>query len=301
MVHDQKKYKWLVIGGDGMIGSSLMAYLLSTGESALGSALFPDDSDSHIFPLDLTDNLSKWKPPEGLSFAYLCAAMSSIEYCEQNKEEAEKINVHGTCLLAKTLYEKNVFTVFPSTNLVFDGDLPYAKTSDPVNPTTEYGKQKVKVENKILSFGNRSSVVRFTKIVGHSSKLFLDWISKLKQGENIKPFSDMVTSLIPLSFAVKVLIGVAERRLSGIIQVSGKEDIKYSDIAFYIADKIGADSNLIKPILSREAGISFTAIPPKHTTLDASRLEAKLGMLPPSVWETIDYACGFVKSNSAYS
>ena len=73
MEHDQKEYKWLVIGADGMIGSSLMAYLLSTGESALGSALFPDDSDSHIFPLDLTDNLSKWKPPKGLSFAYFCA------------------------------------------------------------------------------------------------------------------------------------------------------------------------------------------------------------------------------------
>lgn len=294
MDHDQKEYKWLVIGADGTIGSSLMAYLLSTGESALGSALFPDDNDLHIFTLDLTSDLSKWQPPEALSFAYLCAATPSIEYCEQNKEEAEKINVHGTCLLAEILSEKNVFTVFPSTNLVFDGALPHAKTSYPVSPTTEYGKQKVKVENKILSFGNCSSVVRFTKIIGNSSTLFHGWISKLKRGENIKPFSDMVMSPIHLSFAVMVLVRVAEQRLSGILQVSGKEDIKYSDIAFYIADKIGADSNLIKPILSREAGI-FSGSRPKHTTLDTSRLEAELGMTPPSVWETIDYACGFYK------
>jgi len=72
MVYDQKKNKWLVIGADGMIGSSLMAYLHSTGKSALGSVLFPDDNDSYIFHHDLTDNLSKWKPPEGLSFAYFC-------------------------------------------------------------------------------------------------------------------------------------------------------------------------------------------------------------------------------------
>ena len=73
MVHDQKKHKWLVIGADGIIGSFLMAYLHSTGKSALGSALFSDDNDSYIFYLDLTDNLSKWKPPEGLFFAYFCA------------------------------------------------------------------------------------------------------------------------------------------------------------------------------------------------------------------------------------
>ena len=73
MAHDRKKHKWLVIGTDGMIASSVMAYLHSTGKSALGSALFPDDNDSYIFHLDLTDNVSKWKPPEGVSCAYFCA------------------------------------------------------------------------------------------------------------------------------------------------------------------------------------------------------------------------------------
>lgn len=291
MGRDQKENKWLVIGTDGMIGSSLMAYLRSTGEFALGSALFPNDNDSRIFPLDLTSDLSMWKPPDDLSFACFCAAMPAIEYCEQNKEETERINVHGTCKLVEKLSGNNVFTVFPSTNLVFDGALPYAKASDPVNPTTEYGKQKVKAENKMLSFGGYTSIVRFTKILGNSANLFLDWISKLKQGEMIKPFSDMVMSPIPLPFAVKVLVLVAQQRLSGILQVSGKEDIKYSDIAFYIADKIGAASNLVKPILSRGTKNYFGSIP-KHTTLDTSRLESELGMTPPSVWETIDYACG---------
>jgi dTDP-4-dehydrorhamnose reductase len=197
------------------------------------------------------------------------------------------VNVQNTVALAKTLAAQGTFVVFPSTNLVYDGTVPFRKADDLVCPRTEYGRQKAEAETQLLSLGDSVAIVRFTKIIGPEMPLFRGWMRALRNGEAIHPFSDMVLAPVPLAFAVEVLRRVGSMRLPGILQVSGEKDITYEQVARYIAQRLGVDSDRVQPLSWRETGLHPEAVP-KHTTLDTTRLRVECGMEPPDVWSAVE-------------
>jgi dTDP-4-dehydrorhamnose reductase len=247
-------------------------------------------SGNRVF-LDLAEDITDWQPPEYTSVAYFCAAVTSLAKCKKDPSYAEKINVTNTVTLAKKLAAQGVFVVFLSTNLVFDGSTPFQNADHPTCPNTEYGKMKVAAEQQLLELGSSVSIVRFTKVLGPNMPLFKEWKATLKKGGAIHPFSDMVMSPVPLRFAAEVLISIAEKRLFGITQVSGTEDLTYEQAARYITKLMGADQGLVQAIRTGESGLSIEP-PPRHTTLDISRLGKEFGLKPPDIWQTIKDACG---------
>ncbi len=288
---EKSKDRWLVIGADGLIGRALSAHLKSAGAAVIETTRKPDSvSDKRLF-LDLAGDISDWQPPEQISVAYLCAAATSLVNCKKDPFHTKKINVTNTIALARKLVEQGVFVVFPSTNLVFGGLVPFQKADYPACPKTEYGRQKAEAEKQLMSLGEMVAIVRFTKVLGNDTPLFKGWIEALRNNEIIHPFSDMVMSPVPLSFAVEVLHRIAEKRLSGIVQVSGKEDVSYERAANFIARGIGARKELVQPVKSTESGIDME-VAPLNTTLDTSRMESALGMMPPDIWKTIYNSIG---------
>jgi dTDP-4-dehydrorhamnose reductase len=185
------------------------------------------------------------------------------------------------------LIKNSAFVIFPSSNYVYDGSVPFRKIEDACCPRTEYGRQKAEVERQLLAMGVPVSIVRFTKIVHKNMSLLRTWTSDLKTGHAIHPFSDMSMAPVSLDFCVDVLRCVAERRLSGILQVSAKNDISYEAAARYLASRVGAPDHLIKPMMSADAGIDPSDVP-RNTTLDASRLSDECGLFPPDAWKALD-------------
>jgi dTDP-4-dehydrorhamnose reductase len=197
------------------------------------------------------------------------------------------VNVHRTVALAKSLAANGVFTVFPSTNLVYDGAVPFRKADDPVCPQTEYGRQKAEAERQLLALGDLLAVVRITKVLGPNLPPFREWIRALQDHDAIHPFSDVVMAPVPLPFVVDMLYRTAERRMPGIVQVSGEKDITYEQVARHVAGRIGARPELVQPVRASEAHLQLETIP-LHTTLDTSRLLTEFGIEPPDVWSVID-------------
>jgi dTDP-4-dehydrorhamnose reductase len=183
----------------------------------------------------------------------------------------------GTIVLAKRLVEARVFVVFLSTNLVFDGETPFAKPTDPLNPQTEYGRQKAEAEAQFLTWGEQTAIVRFSKVLSPDMPLFLGWIRDLKAGKVIHPFSDMVMAPVSFAFAIKVLLQVTEKRLPGIFHVSANQDVSYALAAQHIARKMSVEMELVQPMSYRESGLTFA---PPNTTLDSNRL-VELGLRVP--------------------
>ena len=281
----------LVIGADGLMGRALVNYLTHIGKTVLETTRRLDTiSERRVF-LDLTKDVSDWHPPCQVSVAYLCAAVTLLERCRKEPAQSAMVNVHNTIALAKTLVASGTFVVFPSTNLVYDGSIPFRKADDPVCPLTEYGWQKSEAEKLLLALGDLISVVRFTKVIGPNMPLFKGWIQTLRNNEVIHPFSDMVMAPVPLPFAVDVFRRVAEARLPGIVQVSGERDVTYKQVAYHIAPCISARLDLVQPLRSEEAGLQFEAIP-TYTTLDMTRLHTEFGIEPPDVWLAIDSVSG---------
>jgi dTDP-4-dehydrorhamnose reductase len=128
--------------------------------------------------------------------------------------------------------------------------------------------------------------VRLTKVVGPEDRLLTTWRKRLKSGEAINPFSDMVMSPVALSSVVSSLKLIIDKRLRGIFQLSGDRDITYGQAANFGADVLGADGRrLVRPIKASEAGYAYPI--PAHTTLNTERTRDMLGIKLPDVFSVI--------------
>ena len=277
----------LVIGADGLIGRAVADHLQLVGESVLETTRRPDTISERRLLLDLTEDVSEWHPPRQVSVAYLCAAVSSLARCRRNPAQSALVNVQNTVALAKKFVANGTFVIFLSTNLVYNGRVPFRKANEPLSPRTEYGRQKAEAERQLLALGDSISVVRLTKVIGPNMPLIKRWIQALQNNEAIHPFSDMVMAPFSLPFVVDLLYRIGTRRLPGMLQVSGERDVTYEQVARHIAERIGGNPALVQPMRSEEAGLQLEAVP-RYTTLETARLRTEFGIEPPDVWSAID-------------
>jgi len=274
----------LVVGAGGMIGRALADRLDREGWPVLRTTRAPRPD---AVTLDLAQDASAWAPPCEVDVGYLCAAVVSLDQCRKDPAGTFAVNVTGTVSLARTLLRRGAHVVFTSTNLVFDGSSPQPRFDAPVAPATEYGRQKAEAERQLMALSDRVCIVRLSKVLGPGTPLLARWAEDLRRGRVIHPFADMPVAPVSLDFAVEVLLRVGQRRSSGIVQVSGTEEVTYEAVARRIADRLGVSQGLIVPIPAAASGLNLEHIP-RHAALDVTRLLDELGMTPPDVWSTID-------------
>jgi dTDP-4-dehydrorhamnose reductase len=277
----------LIVGADGLIGRALKARLESEGVPTVGTTRRRDVVDDSCLFLDLAGDVGSWECPRPVGVAVLCAAVVKLADCERDPIGSRRVNVEASATLARLLAASGVFVVYLSTNQVFDGTRPLPKPTDPVSPLTQYGRQKVEVEQQVLSLANPGAVVRLTKVLQPGFPLFRRWVEALSAGAQIQPFSDMVMAPVPLAFVAEVLARVVASRFSGILQVSAERDLTYAEAAQHIARRLGVDPGLVRPRSCTEAGLA-AGTAPRSTALDIERLNRELQLQPPDVWWTID-------------
>ncbi len=257
----------LIIGGeDSTIGKSLYDALKQEGMPVWKTSRYRRCPDEGIIYLDLSDESWNWVLPDmNFSSVVLCAGVTSIAVCEEEPERTYKINVQSTTDLARYFSNQGALVVFLSTNLVFDGEKPFARPDDPVNPQNEYGRQKAEAERLITTECGRYAVVRLGKVISSEMPLFRQWIRDLRVGKVIHPFEDMVFAPISMSFATEILCRVVLEQRTGIIHATGSKDITYAQAAYFIADMFELDAELIKPLQCRHLpGFSHV---PRHAAL----------------------------------
>jgi dTDP-4-dehydrorhamnose reductase len=278
----------LIIGADGLLGTSLTVNLKSHDERFIESTRRKDTCSQSRIYLDLAAPWDDtWSLPKDVSVVYLCAAITSQEKCRLDPKGSEIINIKNTVNIAKKCIENDIFFVFPSTNQVFDGSVPFRKPDERRSPMTEYGRQKADAEKKILALGENIAIVRFTKIIGPSMQLIHKWCNNLRSSRIICPFSNYVMSPVPDTLAVEILYRIAQERIRGIHQVSGPKDITYAEAAYYIAKRLHVGEHLIRPTTIDDAGETIEHNP-VFTTLDSTETEKKVGFQIPEAFSSLD-------------
>lgn len=277
----------LVIGADSVVGNTLSQVLKRSGKNVLETSRRKETLSGNRFFLDFEENISLSGISDHVAVAFFCAACNSLDYCRREPAKTSLVNVDNTVKLAKELAKRGTFIIFLSTNLVYDGSIPFTKADDPVFPQTEHGRQKAEAERHLLSLGSLASIVRLTKIFGPDMRLIQEWILALQNKKVICPFSDKMVSPVPLAFAIEVFCRMAEKRLSGIVQVSGERDITYAQLAYRVSERMGISRDLVQPTSVRESGVFLEHLP-QNTTLDTARLVQELKMEVPAVLPNID-------------
>ncbi len=279
--------RYLIIGGDGTIGSHLCRLLNKLKKPFLYTSRRPTNKKNanNILYLDLSKDISNWQPPENIKTAFFCAGITSMEFCENNIDVSRTINVINTIKIIQKLSNKNIPVIFLSSNQVFNGVYPYPDENTLTSPRTVYGCQKKEVENFIKKSGKNNFIVRITKVIHNNYGLFNKWISSLRKGIPISAFSDYLFSPVPISIVGNILINIANSNKNRVWHISGNKDISYYDAATLIAKSIGADVSLIQSNKARD--ILKNAYLPPSTVLECNRLKSNFGITPPDVKITI--------------
>ena len=192
---------------------------------------------------------AKFSLQEEYSAAILCAGNSNVLECKNDPIGTRTINLDGTINLARYLETQGAQIIFLSSDKVFSGENGNRSPEDPVDPTTEYGRQKAEAEEEILKLEN-AVVLRLTKVVYPSQPLLQGWQASLKLGKPITAFSDMWFAPVSFNMILKVINILIERNAIGIWHVSSTHEITYKAAADHLAECFGADRKLVQPGLA---------------------------------------------------
>ncbi len=278
--------KWLVIGSESTIGNALSLHLVNRGIPHYRASTLAEKG-SHMH-LTLGDNHLAWNIPDDVTVAFIFAAITSIKACKDNPATTYAINVSATIELIERLHRKDVFVIYPSTNMVYGGAPGFHSPNDPTCPTNEYASQKVVVENHLKNCGDKYAVVRLGKIIHDRFELFTNWHDSLAAGHEITVFDDLPFSPVHLDSVCELMTALAKRRVSGIYHATAERDITYYDAAIALAKKMDAD--LLRVNRTSAVSILGQNAVPKATALNNCCLWEQLGIRPPTADSALNLA-----------
>lgn len=152
------------------MGRALMTYIESSGHEALGT------QSSQSYPRLITFDLLKHRIQDRVPasffdteepvYAVICAGVTKLKECVQEREKSYKVNVETTIRLIQDLLSMGAKPVFISSSFVFDGNAGYYCESQSRSPVNAYGRDKVEVEDFIKFEAPGMLVPRLDKLVG---------------------------------------------------------------------------------------------------------------------------------------
>ena len=270
--------KLLIIGGNGLVGSTLVKYAKTKYDIHItinkNKSIFSDVSTTKIELINdqasMIDLIKNFNPDVVVS----TAAHSSVDFCETDHKLANALHVDAINYIAKVCKQIDTKLIFLSTDAVFDGksNMKYTENDVP-SPVNYYGKTKLKAENIVLQSSKKNVVLRTAVIYGwHKSSKFTNWIlSSLHQNKVVDPFSDQYNTPTLVDDLAKSILNIIEMDISGLFHAVGNTCINRYEFALLLADKFDLEKNLVKPVTSSEK--KQHAPRPFRTCLDASKLE----------------------------
>jgi len=272
------KTKLLIIGGSGLVGSTLIQYGLSNYEIHVTfnkNPLYINNISSTQIDL-LTDRnkiiniINKLMP----DVVVHTVALSSVDLCETNPQLADILHVdvtHDIAIACKDIRSKLIYI---STDAVFPGKVNSKYTEDDMpNPINHYGKTKLEAEKIILSASNENVILRSAVIYGwHKKSRFTNWILQtLKENRTVDPFIDQYNTPTLVDDLTKSILSIIKKNISGLYHATGKTCINRYEFAQILAKTFGLNEKLIKPVTSAEK--KQDAPRAISTCLDSSKLE----------------------------
>lgn len=285
-----KRQKILITGGSGLVGSYFCKLDGLTQNYDIHTIDHTQTATTvgKSFSADLADPAGNFKnilhdvKPDVI---VNLAAMTNVDECEVQRDVADKINHLAVREIARYLENNsNCFLVHVSTDYVFDGDRGDYKEEDRTNPLGWYGMTKLLGEQELINCDSKNwSIARTSTPFGiHNKKQsFPVFVTKsLSERREVKTLQDQITSPTYAGNLAEMLLEIIEKRLNGIIHVSGSTQSSRYDQALEIADAFGLDRSLVKPAMM--ADMSWKAKRPKSSTLNVGKAASALSKKPIS-------------------
>lgn len=172
--------KICITGAEGHIGTALIDLL-----EGVEYQLLPTD----INEVDITkiDEVTQFVHVNRPDVVINCAGLTDVQECENNVDEAYRVNAIGVRNVALAANEVNAKVIQISTDDVFDKEsrIPYNEF-DNVHPRTIYGKSKEAGEKILTQLLNRFVIIRSSWIYGIGRDFVDEVLRNVGQGKTME-------------------------------------------------------------------------------------------------------------------
>lgn len=281
----------LITGVSGMLGHRLAIEATQNDYEVFGTYLSHPVKikNCQTLPLEITSSpevenaLKKIRP----DIVIHTAALTNVDYCEENPEEAFKINAQGSKILCQFCLEKGIKVVYISTDFVFDGERGLYSEEDLPNPLSVYARSKLEGEKEVEKLPD-FLIFRATIYGWHldDQKSIPEWvIANLSQNKPIKAFTDRIITPIYTGFLSSVTLKCLEKNLKGVFHIGSRESLTIYNFALKTAEVFSLNKNLITKGKMNE--VNLKAKRPKNSSLKTEKIEKTLEIKMPSVEENL--------------
>ncbi len=160
-----------------------------------------------------------------------CAALSRTKACEQNPDEARRINVEVTAHLAQL--SQNIPFIFLSSGEVFDGKTGWYGEEDEPNPINVYGQTKLEAEQAVLQNPGHT-VVRIVLTAGTSETGDRSFVEEMcraaKAGKDVTLYADEFRCPLPAAVIARTVWELVDRKQPGLYHLGGSERLSRWEI-----------------------------------------------------------------------
>jgi dTDP-4-dehydrorhamnose reductase len=271
----------LVLGAEGLLGTSLVRHLRAEGHDVLRHARQGDvDIRGDLTePVEVSTALDEASSEVVINLA----ALTNVDDCERDPQRAYLANVRIVENIARWMRTSGgaPHLIQISTDQVYDGAGTHSEND--VTLSNYYGFSKYAGE---LAAALVSSTVLRTNFFGPSRRpgrtSLSDWlVMSLRQQTPITVFDDVRFSPLSIARLAELIELVVVRRTPGVFNLGSRDGMSKADFAFAIADALALPTPRMKRGTSRQ--VKLTAYRPSDMRMDSSRFECTFRVELPSL------------------
>lgn len=266
--------KVLIFGSTGQLGTDLVSVLQESGKFEVIPLTHED--------ADCTDAAAVRKVVlhSRPRFVINSAAYVRVDDCEDHASEAFAVNAIGALNIARASAEVDAFSVYISTDYVFDGEkkTPYVESDQP-NPINVYGTSKLAGELLVRQVAPRWLIVRVASLFGKTAARGKDGnfvetiITKAKAGEPLRVVNDVRMSPAYTRDASIGMMKLLKTGTEDIVHLTNDGACSWYEFANQIVELMDLGAS-VHPVLSKQ--YPTRARRPKNSALRGERSPVKL-------------------------
>jgi len=286
----------LIIGANGLVGSSLVRTCLSQGIDVSGS--YHTDCpafDVELFELDIrdTERIREIVVTVAPDAVVNCAAYTDVDGCEENPALARAINAEAPGVLAEVCADRGIPFVHLSTDYVFDGeaDAPYSEDNEP-NPIQVYGETKLEGERQVFDAELDPIICRLSFVWGRHGATgdlegFPAWVLDRARNEVSVPlFVDQYVTPTRAGYAANVVLELLEEDVEGVFHVASRDCVTPYEFGRVVIESTG-EGNLRLLGKGSLDNVDRSAPRPVYTCLTTTRTATSISSERPVLTDEV--------------
>ncbi|MFB6158486.1 MAG: NAD(P)-dependent oxidoreductase [Candidatus Nanohalobium sp.] len=252
--------KYLITGSKGQVGSSVKEKV----DEAVGLDRYNSDIEQDISDQEVIAKIEE----EGPDVIVHCAAITDLDYVENNPKEARRVNVKGTENIVEAAKNVDAHLIFISTDNVFGGNKGDYTEMDELNPSNIYAETKVKAEKRVSEL-EKHTIMRTSVVFKENFSNFFEWArTKLKNEGELEVIDDQIVNPTYASNLAEFIKEASEKNIFGTFNVAGASKVSRYEAVQIMKQELDVDGDIKR---EKMKNLDWIAERPKNSSLSLQK------------------------------